>query len=139
MGEAMTYVGPLLVLLGILLEETAALIGIMSNKGIEGCVLGTALRGLLTRLLKPLKQNIEGFSELGISVLDSKKGTLTLCEIFDKMQNNTKGWTDQQRLLLVALAFGTEAQAGMKLLIRLGGGELRKYTSEAEQLSGTTL
>ncbi len=82
----------------------------MSNKGIEGSVAGTALRGALTRLLKPSKQNLQGFNELGISVADFKKGTLTLPEILDKIKNNTKGWTDQQRASAVALAFGTEAQ-----------------------------
>ena len=138
MGEAMTYVGPSAHAAGISLEETAAAIGIMSNKGIEGSVAGTALRGALTRLLKPSKQNIQGFNELGISVADFKKGTLTLPEILDKIKNNTKGWTDQQRASAVALAFGTEAQAGMNALISAGGGELRKYTSEAEHASGTT-
>lgn len=138
MGEAMTYVGPSAHAAGISLEETAAAIGIMSNKGIEGSVAGTALRGALTRLLKPSKQNRQGFNELGISVADFKKGTLTLPEILDKIKNNTKGWTDQQRASAVALAFGTEAQAGMNALISAGGGELRKYTSEAEHASGTT-
>ncbi|WBF77524.1 hypothetical protein [Lacticaseibacillus phage R29.1] len=138
MGEAMTYVGPSAHAAGISLEETAAAIGIMSNKGIEGSVAGTALRGALTRLLKPSKQNLQGFNELGISVADFKKGTLTLPEILDKIKNNTKGWTDQQRASAVALAFGTEAQAGMNALISAGGGELRKYTSEAEHASGTT-
>ena len=138
MGEAMTYVGPSAHAAGISLEETAAAIGILSNKGIEGSVAGTALRGALTRLLKPSKQNLQGFNELGISVADFKKGTLTLPEILDKIKNNTKGWTDQQRASAVALAFGTEAQAGMNALISAGGGELRKYTSEAEHASGTT-
>ena len=138
MGEAMTYVGPSAHAAGISLEETAAAIGIMSNKGIEGSVAGTALRGALTRLLKPSKQNRQGFNELGISIADFKKGTLTLPEILDKIKNNTKGWTDQQRASAVALAFGTEAQAGMNALISAGGGELRKYTSEAEHASGTT-
>ena len=138
MGEAMTYVGPSAHAAGISLEETAAAIGIMSNKGIEGSVAGTALRGALTRLLKPSKQNIEGFNELGISVTDFKKGTLTLPEIIDKIKTNTKGWTDQQRASAVALAFGTEAQAGMNALIGAGGNELRDYTKKAENASGTT-
>lgn len=138
MGEAMTYVGPSAHAAGISLEETAAAIGIMSNKGIEGSVAGTALRGALTRLLKPSKQNIEGFNELGISVTDFKKGTLTLPEIIDKIKTNTKGWTDQQRASAVALAFGTEAQAGMNALIGAGGDQLRDYTKKAENASGTT-
>ncbi|MHA3066573.1 phage tail tape measure protein [Lacticaseibacillus saniviri] len=138
MGDAMTYVGPSAHAAGISLEETAAAIGIMSNKGIEGSVAGTALRGALTRLMKPSKQNIQGFEELGIKVDDFKNGTLTLPEILDKVKNNTKGWTDQQRASAIALAFGTEAQAGMNALISAGGDELRNYTKGAETASGTT-
>ncbi|XRJ96179.1 phage tail tape measure protein [Latilactobacillus sakei] len=138
MGEAMTYVGPSAHAAGISLEETAAAIGIMSNKGIEGSVAGTALRGALTRLMKPSKQNVAGFKAMGVSVEDFKKGTLTLPEIIDKIKTNTSGWTDQQRASSIALAFGTEAQAGMNALISEGGDELRKYTKGAEDSAGTT-
>lgn len=138
MGEAMTYVGPSAHAAGISLEETAAAIGIMSNKGIEGSVAGTALRGALTRLMKPSKQNVAGFKAMGVSVEDFKKGTLTLPEIIDKIKTNTAGWTDQQRASSIAMAFGTEAQAGMNALISSGGDELRKYTKGAEDSAGTT-
>lgn len=138
MGEAMTYVGPSAHAAGISLEETAAAIGIMSNRGIEGSVAGTSLRGALTRLLKPSKQNVAGFKELGVNVADFKKGTLTLPQIIDKIKTNTKGWTDEQRASAVAMAFGTEAQAGMNALISAGGDELRKYTKGAKDSAGTT-
>lgn len=138
MGEAMTYVGPTAHAAGISLEETAAAIGIMSNRGIEGSVAGTVLRSALTRLMNPTKQNIQGFKELGVNVSDFKKGTLTLPEIIDKIKNNTKGWTDQQRAAAIAMAFGTQAQAGMNALIAAGGDELRHYTKAAQGASGTT-
>lgn len=138
LGEAMTYVGPTAKSTGISLEETAAILGVMANQGIEGSVAGTALRSALTRLLKPSKQNIEGFKKLGINVEDFKKGTLTMPDIVDKIKKHTKGWTQEQRSAAIAMAFGTEAQAGMNALINAGSGELRKYTKGAEQAGGTT-
>lgn len=138
LGEAMTYVGPTAKSTGISLEETAAILGVMANQGIEGSVAGTALRGALTRLLKPSKQNIEGFKKLGINVEDFKKGTLKMPDIIDKIKKHTKGWTQEQRSAAIAMAFGTEAQAGMNALINAGSGELRKYTKGAEQAGGTT-
>ena len=138
LGEAMTYVGPTAKSTGISLEETAAILGVMANQGIEGSVAGTALRGALTRLLKPSKQNIEGFKKLGINVEDFKKGTLTMPDIIDKIKKHTKGWTQEQRSAAIAMAFGTEAQAGMNALINAGSGELREYTKGAEQAGGTT-
>lgn len=134
----MVYIGPSAHAAGISLEETAAMVGILSNKGIEGSQAGTALRGALTRLIKPSKQNVQGFKELGINVADFKKGTLTLPDMLDKIKNNTKGWTKEQRASAVALAFGTEAQSGMNALISAGGGELRKYTKYAENSAGST-
>lgn len=138
MGDAMIYIGPSAHAAGISLEETAAMVGILSNKGIEGSQAGTALRGALTRLIKPSKQNVAGFKELGINVEDFKKGTLTLPDMLDKIKNNTKGWTKEQRASAVALAFGTEAQSGMNALISAGGDELRKYTKYAKDSAGST-
>lgn len=138
LGEAMTYVGPTAKSTGISLEETAAILGVMANQGIEGSVAGTALRGALTRLLKPSKQNAEGFKKLGINVDDFKKGTLTMPDIIDKIKKHTKGWTQEQRSAAIAMAFGTEAQAGMNALVNAGSEELRKYTKGAEQAGGTT-
>ncbi|MTV85507.1 phage tail tape measure protein, partial [Streptococcus pneumoniae] len=57
MGAAMEYVGPVAKNVGMDLEETAATVGLLSNNGIAGEKAGTALRGALTRLLKPSKQN----------------------------------------------------------------------------------
>ncbi|MFT9411573.1 phage tail tape measure protein [Liquorilactobacillus hordei] len=138
MGEAMTYVGPTAHAAGISLEETASAIGLMSNRGIEGSVAGTSLRSALTRLLKPSKQNAAGFKEMGINVADFKKGTLTLPEIIDKINTNTKSWTKEQKASAIATAFGTEAQAGMNALIEAGGGQLRDYTEKAKNASGET-
>ncbi|EMF0202705.1 phage tail tape measure protein [Enterococcus hirae] len=138
MGEAMKYVGPVANTAGFSMEETAAAIGLMSNNGIEGSIAGTALRGALTRLLKPSKQNIAGFEQLGISVDDFKNGTLTLPDILDKIKANTEGWTDAQKAAAIATAFGTEAQSGMNVLVHQGGDALRELTEKTRNATGYT-
>lgn len=138
MGDAMTYVGPTAHAAGISLEQTAAAIGEMSNQGIEGSVAGTALRSALTRLMKPSKQNAEGMAELGINAEDFKKHALTLPQILDKIKTNTQGWTKEQKASAIAMAFGTEAQAGMNALVEQGGDALSKLTSKTEKATGST-
>lgn len=138
MGDAMTYVGPTAHAAGLSLEETASAIGLMSNQGIEGSVAGTALRSALTRLMKPTKQNIAGFKELGINVAAFKKHTLTLPEILNQVKNNTRGWTKEQRAAAIAMAFGTEAQAGMNALVSEGGDALSDLTEKTEKANGST-
>ncbi|EIA21426.1 hypothetical protein KKC_01527 [Listeria fleischmannii subsp. coloradonensis] len=138
MGLAMEYVGPVAHSAEISLEQTSAAIGLMSNNGIEGEKAGTALRGALTRLLKPSKQNIEGFTKLGISSKAFRDGTLDLPTLLDKIKNNTKGWTGAQRASAIALAFGTEAQTGMNVLVHQGGDALRGLTNETKNATGYT-
>lgn len=137
-GLAMEYVGPVSHSLNMSLEETSSAIGLMSNNGIEGEKAGTSLRGALSKLLKPSKQNIEGFNKLGISVKDFQNGTLDLPTILDKIKNNTKGWNDEQRSSAIALAFGTEAQTGMNVLVAQGGDALRNLTKETKNSTGYT-
>lgn len=138
LGLAMGYVGPVANSLGMEVEETAAAVGLLSDAGLGGEKAGTALRGALTRLLKPSEQNLAGFDKLGISVDEFKNGTLTLPEILDKIKTNTKGWTDAQRTAAIALAFGTESQSAMNVLVGQGGDALRNLTKETKGASGAT-
>lgn len=138
LGLAMGYVGPVANSLGMDVEETASAVGLLSDAGLGGEKAGTALRGALTRLLKPSKQNAEGFERLGISVKDFKDGTLTLPDMLDKIKTNTSGWTDAQRTAAIALAFGTESQSAMNVLVNQGGDALRGLTKDTKNASGAT-
>lgn len=138
LGLAMGYVGPVANSLGMDVEETASAIGLLSDAGIGGEKAGTALRGALTRLLKPSKQNIAGFEKLGISVDEFKNGTLTLPDTLNKIKQNTEGWTDAQRTSAIALAFGTESQSAMNVLVGKGGDALKGLTKETYNANGAT-
>ena len=138
LGLAMGYIGPVANSLGMEVEETAAAVGLLSDAGLGGEKAGTALRGALTRLLKPSKQNIEGFKKLGVSTKEFKNGTLTLPDILDKIKTNTEGWTDAQRTAAIALAFGTESQSAMNVLVGQGGDALRGLTKDTKGASGAT-
>ncbi|MFT9267000.1 phage tail tape measure protein [Oenococcus sp.] len=138
MAEAMTYIGPTAHAAGVSLEETASAIGLMSNNGIEGTQAGTSMRGVLTAMIKPTKQNAEGFKELGINIGDFKKGTLTLPEMLDKIKNNTQNWTKAQRASAIAMAVGRNAQSGMNVLVAQGGSALDKMTKSTQNATGYT-
>nr|WP_246287390.1 phage tail tape measure protein [Lacticaseibacillus absianus] len=138
MGNAMEYVGPVAHGLNMSLEQTASMIGLMSNQGIEGQKAGTALRGALSALLTPSKQNMQGFKALGVSVSEFKKGALSVPQMLDNIKKKSEGMTKQQLQSNLALAFGTEAQTGMNILVSEGGDALRKLTGETEKSTGYT-
>ncbi len=138
MGNAMEYTGPVAHALGMSLEETSAAIGLMSNNGIEGEKAGTSLRGALSRLMKPSKAAAAAMQELGIDLDAFKKGQLGLPDILDKVKASTNGMTKAQKSSLLSLAFGTEAQTGMNILVAQGGDALRNLTKETQNATGYT-
>lgn len=132
MGAAMEYVGPVAKNVGMDLEETAAAVGLLSNNGIAGEKAGTALRGALTRLLKPSKQNANAMEKLGFSAEEFRSGAIKLPDILDRIKKNTEGMTDAQKSALIATAFGTEAQTAMNILVDQGGDALRNLANETK-------
>lgn len=138
MGDAMVYVGPVAKSIGMDLEQTASAIGILSNAGIQGEQAGTALRGALTRLLKPSEQNAEAMKELGFSAEEFKKGQIGLPDVIDRIKKSTEGLTDAEKASLIAKAFGTESQTAMNALVNEGSDALRGLTKETKGATGYT-
>ena len=138
MGLAMEYVGPVAHSVGMELEETAAAVGILSDAGIDGQKAGTALRGALSKLLDPSKENAAAFEKLGFSSEEFRAGAIRLPDVIDRIRQNTEGMTEAQRAALIAQAFGIEAQSGMNTLVNQGGDALRKLTEETKNAEGYT-
>ncbi|MGV3189855.1 phage tail tape measure protein [Streptococcus sp. 11273D007BT] len=138
MGLAMEYVGPVANSVGMSLEETAAAIGILSNAGIDGQKAGTALRGALSKLLDPSKENAAAFEQLGFSAEEFRSGAIKLPDVIDRIRKNTEGMTDAQKAAIIAQAFGVEAQSGINALVSAGADELNKLTDATKGAAGYT-
>ncbi|RYC97863.1 phage tail tape measure protein [Facklamia hominis] len=138
LGEGLAYVGPVAKTLNMSVGETASILGILSDNGIQASQGGTALRGALTRLLKPSKQNAVAMKKLGINTEDYRKGLIDFPTILDKIATNTKNLTNEQKAALIAQAFGTESQSAMNALVNAGGDALREMTGEAKNAAGAT-
>lgn len=138
MSEAMSYVGPVANGLGLSVQETAAAIGELSNKGIEGEKAGTNLRGMLTSLVKPTKQNQEAFTSMGISAKRLQEDSHNLPQLIDDITKGTSGWSKAERGKALAQAFGRENQAAANALVEAGSDSLRKLTKNTEDATGAT-
>ncbi|HFU4060495.1 TPA: phage tail tape measure protein, partial [Streptococcus suis] len=138
MGLAMEYVGPVANSVGMSIEETASAIGILSNAGIDGQKAGTALRGALSKLLDPSKENAAAFEQLGFSAEEFRSGAIKLPDVIDRIRKNTEGMTDAQKAAVIAQAFGIEAQSGINALVSAGADELNKLTDATKGAAGYT-
>ncbi|EKD8246924.1 phage tail tape measure protein, partial [Listeria monocytogenes] len=128
MGTAMNYVGPISHSLGYSLTDTAAAVGLLSNRGIEGQKAGTGLRGMLTSLLKPSKSAAEAMSAVGLTIEDNNGNMKTLPTLLDDINEKTKKMTKTQKNSFLTMVFGREPLSAVNTLLEAGGDSLRKYS-----------
>ncbi|HFU6411098.1 TPA: phage tail tape measure protein [Listeria monocytogenes] len=138
MGTAMNYVGPISHSLGYSLTDTAAAVGLLSNRGIEGQKAGTGLRGMLTSLLKPSKQAAEAMKSVGLKIEDSKGNMKSLPTLLDDINDKTKKMTKTQKNSFLTMIFGREPLSAVNTLLEAGGDSLRKYSKGADEANGYT-
>lgn len=138
MSEAMSYVGPQAKAAGMSVQQTAAAIGELSNKGIEGQKAGTALRGILTSLVRVTPNASKAFKSMGLSAADLKKDSNDLPALIDDITEGTKGWDKADRNKAIATAFGKENQSAMNALLESGSKKLRDLTKATEESGGAT-
>ncbi len=137
LGDAMKYVAPIASAAGASIEEVAAMIGKMSDAGIQGSLAGTALRAAYTRLAKEPKEAADALSAMGISAKDAKGDMKPLPALLLEISKVTSRLGSGDQLQVLATVFGTEAASGMQALMRAAqGGGLDKLTKELEHAEG---
>lgn len=73
-AESMKYVAPVASSAGVSIEQTTAMLGALSNAGIQGSQAGTSLRRILTDMAltgKPAKEALEELATKGITLTDA--------------------------------------------------------------------
>ena len=137
LGESMKYVAPVAAGLGVSIEETSAMLGVMANAGIKGSQAGTALRAAFNRLSKEPKAVEKALSALGVATRDAqgnlRKMPGLMQELADKMKNMGTG----DRMKYLTNIFGQEAAAGMLAVMDASiNGTLKSYENLGREATG---
>lgn len=157
LGESMKYVAPIARGLNISLEETAAMVGLLGNAGIQGSQAGTTLRAALLRLAAPRNasekmlasvglsadQLAEGANEaasalasLGIESKDSEGNLRPIAELLRDIAAATEEYGQAERAAILSRIFGVEAASGMiELINQAGSGALDAYITRIMESS----
>ncbi|WP_281680180.1 phage tail tape measure protein [Synergistes jonesii] len=117
MGDAMKYAAPLAKVLDVSLEETAAMVGLMGNAGIQGGMAGTALRAAFTRLAKPPREAREAIENLGVAMKDTHGNMRPMPKLLKEIAAATKDMGGAQKAAVYAAIFGQEAVSGMATVL----------------------
>lgn len=123
LGNALTYAAPLAKQLGMDVEETASIIGVLADEGFRGERAGTALRNVFTEMLDPASDFSRELRSLGIETSD-------FAEIITQLA--AKGESGKAALLSLDAA----ARPALTALVDKGGAKLREMDAQLRNSAG---
>ncbi len=138
MGATFKYVAPIAGSMKYSIEDTAVAIGLMANAGIKGEQAGTALRAMLTRLVKPPKEASEALKQLNITTKNSDGTMKPLSQTLQELRTKFAGLTDSQKASYASSIAGTEAMSGMLAIVNASEDDFKKLTREINNSDGAT-
>jgi TP901 family phage tail tape measure protein len=130
-GEAMKFAGVTSAQLGVSLEETAALLGKLADRGLKGSIAGTALRRSFAVFLGQLEPGEEGLRDFDAALAQNEDGSFNFSKALEQL--SASGITANE----VMKAFGQRAGPGMLALLGVGREEIQAYTRSLENAGGT--
>lgn len=137
LGQAFAYAAPLAGSLGYQVEDLALAIGLMSNAGIKGEKAGTAIRSILTRLVKPTRESKKAMDELGISVTNADGSMRPLSDVLGDLRVKFQNLTQSQRAQYAGMLAGQEALSGFLALVNAGPEDFDKLSKAINNSTGT--
>lgn len=136
LGESFKYVAPVAGALGYSAKDVSVALGLMANAGIKGSQSGTAMRAMLSRLVKPTKESGTSMEQLGISILDSEGKMKSLAEIMDDLRRAFKDLDPDQQAFHAAQIAGQEAMSGLLAIVNTSEEDFNKLSDAINNSSG---
>jgi TP901 family phage tail tape measure protein len=137
MGETFKYVAPLAGSLGYSIEDTALAVGLMANAGIKGSQSGTALRSMITRLVKPTKESAEAIAALGIEITNADGTMKPLVQVMEELRGSFNGLNPEQQAFYAAQIAGQEAMSGFLAIVNASDGDFNKLRDNINNATGS--
>ena len=136
LGESFKYIAPIAASMNLSIEDIVTAISAMSMAGIKGSQAGTALRTMLTRMVKPTDDVAIAMSELGIELTNSDGTFKSLDEIISMLRGSFDGLTDEQKAYYAAVLAGQEGMSGVLSLLNLTEEEYNEIATSMDNAGG---
>jgi TP901 family phage tail tape measure protein len=137
LGESLKYAGPVAKSLGMSLEDTVAVLGVLGNVGIQGSEAGTALRRLSV-IAAGSGEELEAL--FGISNTDAAGNLKPLVQVLDEINTVTANMPVAERTAKMAKAFGLLGITSANVLSQSAGGvrDLSASLKDADGVAART-
>lgn len=136
LAESYKYIAPLAKTMGFSIEDVTTSITALSTAGIKGSQAGTALRGMLSRMVNPTEEVGAVMSELGIDIADSEGNFYSLDEILSQMRGTFKTLTPEQQAYYASILAGQEGVSSLTALLGMSQEEYDKIAASMENADG---
>lgn len=118
--QALENVGPTAASFGFSLQDTNTALAILSGAGIRGAEAGTALKSMMTNLLRDTPKVTGVLEDLGVKLFDNEGTMKSLPRIIDILTDSMEGLTQEQRLGAIQTLAGTFGMKAMATLLKDG-------------------
>lgn len=137
LGETMKYAAPGAALLGVSLEQSAAMAGKLGDAGIQASMAGTAMRAIMSRMASGPKKTIEAFERLGIKTSDANGNLREMPDILKEIHDKTKNLGNAEQSELFKSIAGEEAGGALAVLVaEAGNGKLQTLITDLQNAQG---
>lgn len=133
LAQALKFVGPVAADAGLSLADAAAAIGKLSDAGLQATMAGTSLRMILLQLQDPAAEG--KMRELGVAVRTTAGEMLPFTTILDNMRASLEKLDPRKQSELLGM-FGARAGPALRVLLRTGGAELKRFAQAIENSGG---
>lgn len=137
LGESFKYVAPVAGSLGFSVEDTSTALGLMANSGIKASAAGTALRTILTNMVKPTDQMQEAMDTLGFSMTDNEGNMKSLNQIMVDLRSGFDGLSESEQASVASALAGKEGMSGLLAIVNTGEEDFNKLTNAINSADGT--
>ena len=113
LGESLKYVAPYAKAVGVDIEQTNAMLGIMANAGIKGSIAGNALKSAFSRLSEEPTAVAKALKSVGVEAKTSTGELRPFPELMKDLSQKMEGMGRADKVGLFNKIFGAAAGGGM--------------------------
>jgi len=143
LAEAMSYGAPSAAAMGYSLEDTAAIMALFSNAGIQSSRAGTTFEAMMRDLAKTamnaggaLRYTSLGGKEVAIAWYDAQGNTRRFVDILADLEKSLQGASRQEREYALKQLTRTQGMRGLNILLKQGSAELNAMTESMYNSGG---
>jgi TP901 family phage tail tape measure protein len=139
LGEAMSYAGVTASQLGVSIEDTAAMAGLLANLGVKGSMAGTTLRAMMAGLTAMRGRGTAVIEGLNISLTNADGSAKSVVDQMKEIAERTKGLDPQKRAKALVYMFGREPMAGIAGITQaMASADFDSYVAKMSNVDGAT-